>query len=160
MKNYLTPDGFHRLESELHQLVKIDRPQTVQAVSDAAAMGDRSENAEYIYGKRKLREIDSRIRFLEKRLEDFEVVDIQKSSVETVTFGLWFKVQSEEGEKRILRIVGPDEIDPHKGWITFSSPMGQKVIGKKVGDTFEVQRPSGPLEYEVLQISKVPLLGF
>ena len=157
MKNYLTPEGFHRIENELHQLIKVERPQTVQAVSDAAAMGDRSENAEYIYGKRKLREIDSRIRFLEKRLEDFEVVDIQKSSLETVTFGLWFKVQSEEGESRILRIVGPDEIDPHQGWITFSSPMGQKVIGKKVGDTFEVLRPSGPLEYEVLEISKVPL---
>jgi transcription elongation factor GreB len=158
MKNYLTPEGFERIEKDLHQLVKVDRPQTVNAVSVAAAMGDRSENAEYIYGKRRLREIDSRIRFLEKRLENFEIIDTRKSSIETVTFGLWFQIKSETGELRILRLVGPDEIDPEKGWITHSSPLGQRVLGKKVGDFFEVLRPtSGTLEYEVLAISRTPI---
>ncbi len=151
-KNYLTPEGFKRIETELFDLVKNQRPQVVQAVSDAAAMGDRSENAEYIYGKRKLREIDSRIRFLEKRLQDFEVVDASKSPLTKVAFGLWFKVQNENGETKTFRLVGPDEINPSLGWITYSSPLGQRALGKSVGDVFDVVGPLGSVEYEILDI--------
>jgi transcription elongation factor GreB len=157
MKNYFTAEGFRKIEQELHDLVKVQRPKTVQQVSDAAAMGDRSENAEYIYGKKRLREMDSRIRFLEKKLENFEVVDPKSLSIEKIAFGLFFSVLKNSRDKRTFRIVGVDEIDPSRGWITFSSPLGRKALGKKVGDVFEVEGPEDIIEYEVLLISRDPI---
>jgi len=153
MKNYLTPEGFKRLKDELHRLLSSDRPDTVRAVSEAAAMGDRSENAEYIYGKKKLREIDRRIRFLTKRLEDVEIVDPSKVDVSKVSFGTWVKVIDEEGHTQSYQIVGEDEIDPSQGRITFSSPIGRALLGKRVGDAFEVERPKGKVEIEIVSIS-------
>ncbi len=152
-KNYLSPEGYTRLKEELHRLLSVDRPETVRAVSDAAAMGDRSENAEYIYGKRKLREIDRRIRFLTKRLEDVELVEISKVDTSKVSFGTWVKVRNEDGRCQTFQIVGEDEIDPQQGRITFSSPMGRALLGKTVGDVFEVERPKGKVEIEIVSIS-------
>lgn len=154
--NYLTPDGHERLRSELSTLLKTERPQVVQAVSDAAAMGDRSENAEYIYGKKRLREIDRRIRFLQKRLERIEVIDPNTLSGEKVAFGLWVTVENEDGKANCYQIVGPDEIDPAQNKITFSSPLGKALLGKQVGDEIRFQAPSGVQELEIIAISPSP----
>lgn len=151
-RNYLTPEGYQRLKDEVQTLLKIERPKTVQAVSEAAAMGDRSENAEYIYGKRRLREIDRRLRFLSKRLEDVEIVDPTQVKTDKVSFGLWVRVEDEDGEQSIYQIVGEDEIDPEKGRITFSSPLGKALLGKKLGDVVTVKRPKGDLEIEIIEI--------
>jgi transcription elongation factor GreB len=153
-KNYLTPEGHKKLQTELHLLLHNERPQTVQAVSEAAAMGDRSENAEYIYGKKRLREIDRRIRFLSKRLENIEIIDPRSVSTDKVSFGVWVVIQDENGNKQRLQIVGEDEIDPNKGRITFSSPMGRALLGKQRGDYFVLKRPKGDLEIEILDIQK------
>ncbi len=154
MKNYLTPEGFQRLRTELATLLKTERPQVVQQVSDAAAMGDRSENAEYIYGKRRLREIDRRIRFLEKRLEDVEVVDPETLSTERVAFGLWVDVVGENGERQSFQIVGEDELDAARGKITFSSPVGRALLGKRVGEVITVRVPKGESEWEIVGLRK------
>lgn len=151
--NYLTPEGFEKLKTELQHLLKIDRPKTVHAVSEAAAMGDRSENAEYIYGKKRLREIDRRIRFLSKRLEDVEIIDPKNLSIAKVAFGLWVKVQDEDGALHSYQILGEDEIDPDKGRITYSSPLGRALLGKRVGDLVNVKRPKGDIELEIIEIS-------
>ncbi|MEO5667872.1 MAG: transcription elongation factor GreB [Bdellovibrionota bacterium] len=153
MKNYLTPEGYKRLREEMQRLLNVDRAETVRAVSDAAAMGDRSENAEYIYGKKKLREIDRRIRFLTKRLEDVEIVDPTKVDISKVSFGTWVKIVDEDGHEQSYQIVGEDEIDPSQGRITFSSPIGRALLGKKTGDVFEVHRPKGRVEIEIVSIS-------
>jgi transcription elongation factor GreB len=155
-RNYLTPEGYQRLKDEFQTLLKFERPKTVQAVSEAAAMGDRSENAEYIYGKRRLREIDRRLRFLSKRLEDVEIVDPAQVNTDKVSFGLWVVVKDEEGEQRVYQIVGEDEIDPEKGRITFSSPLGKALLGKKLGDIVTVKRPKGDLELEIVEIRAKP----
>lgn len=151
--NYLTPEGHERLREELSMLLKAERPQVVQAVSDAAAMGDRSENAEYIYGKKRLREIDRRIRFLQKRLERIEVIDPNTLPCDKVAFGLWVTIENEEGEQKCYQIVGPDEIDPKQNKITFSSPLGKALLGKKPGDEVTVKAPSGTQELAILTIS-------
>jgi transcription elongation factor GreB len=155
-RNYLTPEGYQRLKDEFQTLLKFERPKTVQAVSEAAAMGDRSENAEYIYGKRRLREIDRRLRFLSKRLEDVEIVDPTQVNTDKVSFGLWVVVEDEEGEQSVYQIVGEDEIDPEKGRITFSSPLGKALLGKKLGDIVTVKRPKGDLELEIVEIRAKP----
>lgn len=153
--NYLTPDGLARLRGELQALLNDERPKVVHAVNVAAAMGDRSENAEYIYGKRRLREIDRRIRFLQKRLDAVEVVDPAKVSTEKVAFGCWVQVADENGVENWYQIVGEDEIDPKAGRITFSSPLGRALLGKRVGSEVMVQKPTGPVEMEVLDIRNV-----
>ncbi|MBS1983885.1 MAG: transcription elongation factor GreB [Bdellovibrionales bacterium] len=154
MTNYLTPPAYAQLRAELESLLNTERPKIVQAVTDAAAMGDRSENAEYIYGKRRLREIDRRIRFLQQRLEAVEIVDPQSVDTSKVSFGTWVQVADEEGGHAWYQIVGPDEIDPAQGRITFSSPLGRALLGKRVGDTVTLVRPKGPVEVEVLQITR------
>ncbi len=154
-KNYLTPQGFAKLKDELHKLLSEDRPETVRAVADAAAMGDRSENAEYIYGKKRLREIDRRIRFLQKRLEDVEIVDPSKVDTSRVSFGTWVRIRDEDGVEQCFQIVGEDEIDPAQGRITFSSPIGRALLGRREGDVFEVMRPKGAVEIEIISISSL-----
>ena len=152
-KNYLTPEGHQKLKSELSFLLKEDRPKTVQAVSEAAAMGDRSENAEYIYGKRRLREIDRRIRFLQKRLENVELVDPKKLSLSKVAFGLWVEVEDQEdGRREFFQIVGPDEISPKENKITLTSPIGKALLGKGLDDEVTVRTPSGPRDFLILSI--------
>lgn len=151
-KNYLTPDGYKILKKEIQTLLKEERPKVVQAVSEAAAMGDRSENAEYIYGKRRLREIDRRIWVLQKRLEVVEIIDPATVRTDKVSFGLWVSVENEEGEISTYQIVGQDEIDTAKNRITFSSPLGRALLGKSIDDTFEFKRPAGTQELCIVDI--------
>ncbi|MGE0325612.1 MAG: transcription elongation factor GreB [Polyangiaceae bacterium] len=149
---YLTPAGAKKIADELNRLMHVDRPKIVQEVSDAAAQGDRSENAEYIYGKKKLREIDRRVRFLRKRLDNCEVVETSGALLDSVRFGASVKVEDEEGEERVYTLVGPDESEPSLGYISFQSPIGRALLKKKVGDTVVVQRPAGELELTILDI--------
>jgi transcription elongation factor GreB len=124
----------------------------VQEVSDAAAQGDRSENAEYIYGKKRLREIDRRIRFLTKRLDSAVVVRQGEVRTDVVAFGARVELQDENGKQMTYRLVGPDEADPSKGLVSFKSPMGQALLKRKVGDVVTVKRPAGEIEIEILSI--------
>lgn len=152
-RTYLTPDGFKRLRGELLALLNDERPKLVQVVTAAAAQGDRSENADYIYGKRRLREIDRRIRFLQQKLVDVEVVEPEKVDTSKVSFGVWVHLEDENGERHWYQIVGEDEIDPLLGRITFSSPLGKSLLGKKMGAVITVRRPKGELEMEIIAIT-------
>lgn len=139
----ITPEGEARLRAELHELWHVRRPQVTQAVSEAAALGDRSENAEYIYGKKMLREIDSRVRFLSKRLENLKVVDQAPSDPNKVYFGAWVTIEDEDGNEARYRIVGPDELDLKQGLISIDSPLARALIGKSLDAEVKVQTPSG-----------------
>ena len=121
-------------------------------VSTAAAHGDRSENAEYIYGKKRLREIDGRLRFLQKRLDALVVVEPSAAQRGQVFFGAWVTLEDEAGEEHTYRVVGSDEFDPAKGWVSMDSPMGRALMGKCVGDEFEVRRPKGSASFAVVEI--------
>ncbi len=147
---YITPEGFKRLQEELERLWRVDRPKVTAEVSAAAAQGDRSENAEYIYGKKKLREIDRRIRYLSKRLDSLTVVP-PKAHAERVFFGAHVTVE-EDGEEATYRIVGPDEFDVRSGRISVDSPLAKALLGKREGDEVVVQRPRGPAELVVVGI--------
>ena len=122
----------------------------------AAALGDRSENADYIYGKKRLREIDKRIRYLTKRLDNLEIVNRLPENRDTVYFGAWVKLESDKGEIKNLRIVGSDEFDLNQGWISIESPMAKNLIGKKLGAIISLDLPVGQIEYEILDISYGP----
>ena len=153
MPNYLTPEGAKTLADELNRLVSSERPRVVSEVSDAAAQGDRSENAEYIYGKRRLREIDRRIRFLTKRLDGAVVVRQSEAPRDEVRFGALVELIDENGKVSAYRIVGPDEANPGEGRISFQSPLGKSLMKRKVGDRVAVQRPAGEIEVELRAIS-------
>jgi len=153
--NYITPDGARRLSEELGRLRSVERAKVVQEVADAAAQGDRSENAEYIYGKKKLREIDRRMRYLTKRLESAVVVDPKTQKGEKIFFGATVDVLDEEERKARYRIVGEDEIDSKTGAISWRSPVGHALLGKSVGDVVVVQRPAGAIELEIMKISYI-----
>lgn len=150
--NYLTPEGAQKLSEELRHLLSVERPKVVQEVADAAAQGDRSENAEYIYGKKRLREIDRRVRFLTKRLESAVVVKPDEQSGDVVRFGATVEVEDEEGKRRTYLLVGPDESDPAQGKLSFKSPLGRSLLKKRVGDVVVVQRPAGEIEVEILSV--------
>lgn len=152
MANYITPEGEKALSEELEYLWRKERPIITQSVSEAAAQGDRSENAEYIYGKKRLREIDRRVRFLRKRLEHLNVVDHLPSNQNKIFFGAWVGLLNENGEKFKYRLVGPDEIDPGKNYISIDSPMGKTLLGKQIDDEINILSPSGNHSYEVLSI--------
>jgi len=152
MPNYLTPEGAKKLADELRLLTTTERPRVVQEVSDAAALGDRSENAEYIYGKRRLREIDRRIRFITKRLDGAVVVRASEVQTDVVRFGALVTLVDEDGNEKRYRIVGPDETDPSAGRISFRSPLGHSLMKRKVGDTVSVRRPAGEIEVEIRSI--------
>ncbi|WP_422137914.1 transcription elongation factor GreB [Endozoicomonas sp. ALC020] len=141
--NLITQAGKDKLEKELHDLWRHKRPKVTQAVSEAAALGDRSENAEYKEGKRLLREIDRRIRFLTRRLDVIKVVDYAPEQEGKAFFGAWVEVENEEGEVLQCRIVGSDEIDVKRGHITVDSPMARALIGKQVDDEVLVRTPEG-----------------
>ena len=152
MPNYLTPEGAKKLAQELNQLASVERPRVVQEVADAAAQGDRSENAEYTYGKKKLREIDRRIRFLSKRLDDAVVVKQEEGAHVEVRFGARVQVVDENEKRSVYSIVGPDEANPSEGKISFQSPLGKALMKRKVGDTVTVTRPAGEIDLEVVAI--------
>ncbi|MBM4357848.1 MAG: transcription elongation factor GreB [Deltaproteobacteria bacterium] len=152
-KSYITPAGAAKLQAELKQLVEIERPKTVDEVATAAAHGDRSENAEYKYGKLRLRDVDRRIRFLEKRMDTIEVVDPATRSSDAVFFGATVEVVDEDGNHRSYQIVGEDETAPEQGLVSYVSPIGRALLKRKVGDLVTVRRPAGDLELEVVKVS-------
>lgn len=150
--NYITRQGWNTLDQELKFLWKEERPKVTQAVSDAAALGDRSENAEYIYGKRRLREIDRRVRFLMKRLEVLQIVDYNPKQEGKVFFGAWIELETEEGDVKQYRIVGCDEFEPAKNWISIDSPVARALIGKQVDDDVKVDTPAGKVTFYINRI--------
>ena len=150
---YITPAGMKKLQDELDRLWKVDRPRVTAEVSAAAALGDRSENAEYIYGKKKLREIDRRIRFLSKRIDSLTVVEPGKETrTDQVFFGAWVTIEDEDGVESSYRIVGPDEFDVKAKAISIDSPMAKALLGKRVGDDATVNRPKGQVEVVITAI--------
>lgn len=153
----ITPEGYRVMKEELDFLWHKRRPEVTRAVSEAAAMGDRSENAEYIYGKKLLREIDSRVRFLSKRLEALKVVDALPGDPSRIFFGAWVEIEdAESGEVLALRIVGPDETDAARGWISIDAPMARALLKKAVDDEVSVERPAGRGLFYVLSVSYDP----
>ena len=149
---YITPEGQKHLSEELSYLWKIKRPQVTQAVAEAAAMGDRSENAEYIYGKKQLRQIDSRLRFLSKRLSELIIVDRMPDDTSRVFFGAWVEIEDTDGNMYEYRIVGPDEFDPDKNFISIDSPMAKALLRRTEGDEVVVSRPNGTVKFVVTSI--------
>lgn len=156
-KNYITPHGFKRLQDEYDFYKKEERPRITKLVSWAASLGDRSENADYIYGKKRLREIDRRLRFLTKRIAEAEVVDPLKTTLPKIQFSATVTLEDEEGEEKVISIVGVDETDVSKGRVSWRSPLGSALLGKEIGDTIEVRAPSGNREYEVIDFSYVEI---
>ena len=150
--HYITREGAKRLQEELASLYAAVRPKIVQEVADAAAQGDRSENAEYIYGKKKLREIDRRIHWLTKRLESITVVDPREGDVQVVYFSAYVEVEDEDGSRRVYRIVGEDEIDLEKGHVSWRSPIGRALLRKRMGDSVVLTRPAGQVELTIVDI--------
>ena len=157
-KNYITPKGFKRLTDEQEHLLRVERPEITKLVKWAASLGDRSENADYIYGKKKLREIDRRLRFLAKRIDSAEVVDPQKMDSEKIQFGatVVLENQNDESTKR-YSIVGVDELDPARGYISWKSPVAKALIGKECGDEVIIKTPRGEIDYEVLSVEYVEI---
>lgn len=153
MANYMTPAGAKKLTAELNQLTREERPKTVEEVATAAAHGDRSENAEYKYGKLRLKEIDRRIRFLTKRLDDAVIVDpAERGATDQVFFGATVDVEDEEGRRRTYQLVGADETVPDEGKVSWKSPLGRALLKKHVGDFVVVRRPAGEIELEILAV--------
>lgn len=150
--SYITPEGAARIRAEIEHLWTDERPRVTREVTDAAAQGDRSENAEYIYGKRRLREIDSRLRFLAKRLDEVTIVDAAPADLERVFFGAWVRLEDEDGNELEYRLVGSDEFDIAKGLISVESPVGRALLGKRLGDDVLVSRPKGELTYTIIGI--------
>ena len=153
VKNYITPAGFQRLQDELKHLLRVERPKVVEVVSWAAGNGDRSENGDYLYGKKRLREIDRRIRFLTKRLESAEVVDpSRQTNRDRVFFGATVTYARDDGEERTITIVGIDETDTDKGQVSWISPIARALLKAQEGDTGELRTPAGVESIEVVEI--------
>lgn len=151
-KSYITPEGHKKLLAEMDHLWKVERPKVTQEVAAAAAQGDRSENAEYIYGKKRLREIDRRLRFLAKRLDNIVVAAPSAGQADRVFFGAWVTVQDEDGKRSTYRIVGTDEFDVNAGLISVESPLAKALLGKHVGDSVTVSRPKGDCDFEIAEV--------
>jgi transcription elongation factor GreB len=150
---FITPEGLARLRAELDTLWRTERPRVTLAVQEAAAQGDRSENAEYIYGKRRLREIDRRVRFLRQRLEGMTVVDQPPADVTRVFFGAWVTLERADGEELRYRIVGPDETDAAANYISMDSPLGRALLGKAQGTEVAVALPSGSTTFTIVAVA-------
>ncbi|MDE2259582.1 MAG: transcription elongation factor GreB [Betaproteobacteria bacterium] len=151
--NYITPAGHARLCNEMEYLIRVDRPKVVETVAWAASNGDRSENGDYIYGKKRLREIDRRLRFLTKRLEIAQVVDpVLQAGNDQVFFGATVTVNNESGVPQTYRIVGVDEIDPARGHISWISPLARALLKLREGDLARFQSPAGPRELEIMEV--------
>ena|SRR5205085_839189 len=151
-RNYITPAGHKRLNDELARLWEVDRPRLVETITWAASNGDRSENGDYIYGKRKLREIDRRIRFLSKRLDSAEVVDNTGRNLDVVYFGATVTIADEDGKERTVSIVGVDELDPAHGRVSWVSPIAKALMKAARGDTVTLRTPVGVEQLEVIDI--------
>ena len=153
---YITPEGARRLREELDQLWHGERPRVTQAVAEAAAQGDRSENAEYTYGKKRLHEIDRRVRFLRKRLEGMTIVDPAapgaRRDPSRVYFGAWVQVADGGGESRWFRIVGPDEFDMAEDYLSMDSPLGRSLLRKALDETITVELPEGPRSLTIVAV--------
>jgi transcription elongation factor GreB len=149
---YITPAGARRLRAELDLLWRVERPRVTQAVAEAAAQGDRSENAEYTYGKRRLREIDRRVRFLRRRLDGMQVVAAPPSDPSRVFFGAWVTLADEDGREHRHRIVGPDEFDLMPGYISMDSPLARSLMRRRVDDETTVELPAGPRRFVIAAI--------
>lgn len=153
---YVTPEGYRRFEEEADRLWNEDRPKMAKAVQVAAAEGDRSENAEYQYSKQRLAAIDRRLRFLGQRLDVLTIVDQKPPDDGRVYFGSWVTLEDEDGAVQVYRIVGPDEIDAKKGWISMDSPVGRSLLSREVGDELTIQRPRGEVTYEIVEVRNTP----
>jgi transcription elongation factor GreB len=152
-KNYMTPAGAKRLQDELRNLTRVERPKVVEVVSWAAGNGDRSENGDYLYGKKRLREIDRRIRFLVKRLEIAEIVDpAQQKRRDQVFFGATVTYETARGVENTVTIVGIDEADIERGQVSWISPIARALLKAREGDTVELRTPAGPEQIEVVEI--------
>ena len=150
-KNYISPAGYARLKAELRELVEVERPEVVRTVAWAASNGDRSENGDYLYGKKRLREIDRRVRFLIKRLESAEVVQSSGRDTDQVFFGATVRVRSSAGE-RTISIFGVDEVDPPRGIVSWISPIAKALIKAREGDTVTLRTPAGEERLEILEV--------
>ena len=149
---YITPEGARRLRQELDALWREERPRVTQAVAAAAAQGDRSENAEYTYGKRRLREIDRRVRFLRKRLEGMVIVERAPEDRGRVFFGAWVELEAEDGARSRYRIVGPDEFGRSPGYISMDSPLGRALLKRALEEEVRVEVPGGERAYLIVAI--------
>jgi transcription elongation factor GreB len=149
---YITAAGKERLQKEYDYLWTVKRPKVTRSVQEAAAQGDRSENAEYIYGKKQLREIDYRVRYLQKRLADITVVDSAPSDTQCVYFGAWVTVENEQGEQFEYRIVGPDEFDDAPEYISMDSPLARALMKKRIDDEVSVSLPIGTQVYCIMAV--------
>ena len=149
---YITPEGEKTLRAELHELWKVERPEVTKAVSAAAANGDRSENGDYIYGKKRLREIDSRVRFLRKRLSALQVVDGPLGDRNKAWFGAWVTLEDDEGAEQVWRIVGPDEFDVSQGKISCDSPLGRALLGQPLGSNIQLETAAGQSYWTLVDI--------
>src|SRR6266850_1748741 len=146
---FITAEGRQRLEEEYQRLWSVERPKVAREVGEAAALGDRSENAEYIYGKRRLREIDSRLEFLSQRLDELHVIAPEDLGDGVVRFGAWVQLAGDDGQSLEYQIVGPDEFDVEAGRISMDSPLGAALLGKCCGDEVAVRRPKGDAVFEI-----------
>ncbi|MGB5695831.1 MAG: transcription elongation factor GreB [Polyangiales bacterium] len=153
---YITPEGYRRLEEEANRLWQVDRPQMAKAVQVAAAEGDRSENAEYQYSKQRLAAIDRRLRFLGQRLEALTIADAKPPDDGRVYFGSWVTIELEDGATQTYRIVGPDEIDATKKWISMNSTVGKALLSREVGDEITLRRPKGEVTCEIVDVRNTP----
>jgi transcription elongation factor GreB len=154
VRNYMTPDGHRRMQDELRHLLRDERPKTVETVAWAAGNGDRSENGDYIYGKKRLREIDRRVRFLSKRLESAEIVDPRRQTRhDQVFFGASVTYADRHGAEKTVTIVGIDEADLERGQVSWISPIARALLKAHEGDLVELRTPTGVEQIEVLQIS-------
>ena len=152
-KNYISPAGYGRLKAELKQLVELERPEVVKTVTWAASLGDRSENADYLYGKRRLREIDRRVRFLIKRLEAAEVVRSAGRDTDQVFFGATVRVRAAGGKEQTVTIVGLDEVEPSKGRVSWISPIAKALLKAREGDTVTLRTPAGDEKIEIEEVT-------
>ena len=153
---YITPEGARRLRAELEQLWREERPRVTQAVAAAAAQGDRSENAEYTYGKRRLREIDRRVRFLRKRLDGMVVVEQAPANGARVFFGAWVELEAQDGARTRHRIVGPDEFDMAPGYVSMDAPLGRALLRRALDEEVTVETPAGNRVYLIVAIEYQP----
>ena len=154
--DYITPAGFQKLRDEFDELWKGERPRVTAEVEAAAALGDRSENAEYQYGKRRLREIDRRLRFLSKRMETVKIARPNPANAGKVFFGAWVTLEDEDGEEKRYQIVGTDEFDVDQGKISIASPLARALMGKEEGDDVDAKLPRGEVTYTILAVEYEP----
>lgn len=151
-KNYITRAGFERLKAEAHQLFNVERPKVVETVTWAASNGDRSENADYQYGKKRLREIDRRVRFLGQRMDKAVIIDPAELKSDKVIFGATVTIETENGDIKTYQIVGEDEIDTLGNKLSWKSPMANALLGKKIDDEVLIKRPKGDDYVTILEI--------